>query len=349
MRNYRYHRDKGIWFKILGGILVLSFIFTIVAQQQQKKLDVYSETDKVEKKQDVEEEAPEIATYIHTDAENHYSIEIPEEWERVTQDGYDTFIHSASGSSVQIQVKDYDPAINNLTAETASTQVAENGYTFVSFEPLDNNSYDLRYQDMKNSTYDYIEEAFWDREKSITLICVFNDQNYEKIIPYYEKILSTFAWDMQDPIPEGYRLFFSEGANCEFGLPATWELGESNGAIYATDSETGASLTANAQKYTSYLDDVTATDITSLLNRGYDNFMLKSFDTSHEKAVAVFTHIVDNVQYTTQTHLFADGETLMLLSFDYEQGTMEDSIPETCAGLYRSFAGVKNQNDSPIS
>ena len=167
MRNYRYHRDKGIWFKILGGILVLSFIFTIVAQQQQKKLDVYSETDKVEKKQDVEEEAPEIATYIHTDAENHYSIEIPEEWERVTQDGYDTFIHSASGSSVQIQVKDYDPAINNLTAETASTQVAENGYTFVSFEPLENNSYDLRYQDMKNSTYDYIEEAFWTERKAL--------------------------------------------------------------------------------------------------------------------------------------------------------------------------------------
>ena len=35
--------------------------------------------------------------------------------------------------------------------------MAENGYTFVSFEPLENNSYDLRYQDMKNSTYDYIE------------------------------------------------------------------------------------------------------------------------------------------------------------------------------------------------
>ena len=338
MEIFRNRHHKDIWFFILGVVVILSFLFTVISQKSQNKLDVYTESDKVEKQPIAEEEELEIASYIHTDKEHHYSIEIPEDWEQVTQDGYDTFIHSASGSSIQVQIKEYDPSVNILNAETVSTQVAEEGYTFVSFEKTDNASYELRYQDLKKSTYDYIERTYWDLDQVITLKCIFNDQNYEKILPYFEKSLASFAWDPQNSIPEGYAIYYSEGIHCEFGFPAEWELGESNGAVCAVDPNSGATETATAQSYTSYLDNVTATDITNLLSSGYNNFMLKSFDTSHEMASAVFTHVIDNVQYTNQTYLFADGQNLVMLSFDYEQGLIDETVPETCAGLFRSFA-----------
>ena len=331
---------KNPWMVIIVAILILSFLFTVVSSKiQQDTLDVYSASNKVETDTGTsEEKQAEIPTEIYTDGEYGLSVEIPTGWESVTQDGYQTFIHKASGASVQLQIKEYIPSVNTISPESASVAVAENGYTFVNFTKTGNASYDLLYQDQKNTVYDYIEHTVWDRSRIITLKCVFRDENYEKIMPYYEKILSSFSWKQETPIPEGFYLYYAESLNAEFGILEGWVFGESESAVYALDESSGASLSVTALQSQESLDGLTATDATKLLKSGYSNFMLSSFDTEAGHASVVFTHIKDFIQYTCRTEIYANGEYLTFIAFDYEKGMFDESIVDTCIELYRDFS-----------
>lgn len=336
MRRFGYRRIERIITIAIVAVMVLSVIFALVSQSSQKKLSVYTESDKVEEETPKEEEL-DIILSQYTDEKNSFSIGVPDDWQQVTKNGYPTFVHSASSSSIQIQVLEYNPAINNVSADTISAEVAGQGKTFVEYTRLDSSSYEATYQDYQNSTYDYIEKVYWDRTKIIKLIATFNDKNYQKIKPYYEKIYASFSWERPSEIPSKYYLYYNEAAKFEVGIPTTWTLSSADNAIAATDSETNASMTVSVTQNTGYLDSVTANDIVSLLKPGRNNFMMKSYDHTKEKATVVSTYVVNNVQITNKTFIFANGTYMYFLSFDYEQGIIDDSIPENCANLFREF------------
>lgn len=338
------------WVLIIGIILMLSILFTIFSnRKQQGTLDVYTKTDKVKTDDGTEDKDKklDVETTIYTDNENHFSLEIPADWDKVTKDGFTTFIHSASASSLQIQVSEYDPRINNVTADTISTEVAGKGMTFTDFTRHDNASYQLMYQDFKNSTYDYIEEVYWDRDTTIKLVCTFNDKNYEKIIPYFELILNSFAWNRESEIPEGYYLYYSESPSFEVGIPDTWTVGAASNAIVATDSESGATQTITLLETDAYLDSITATDMAKLLNSGKNGFMMSSYENAKEQATVKCTYTANNIQFQEEVYAFANGKYICFVAFDYEIGTIDEKLPGTCAGLFRSFdeTNTETQND----
>ena len=120
MRIFHSYHNKSPWMLIIGVIVILSAIFTIMSKKDQQNLNAYTKSDKVSQED--------------TD-------EVPSDWNQVTKDGYPTFIHSASASSLQIQTLDYDPSINNTSEDTISTQIAEDGKTFLSFQKSTDTSY----------------------------------------------------------------------------------------------------------------------------------------------------------------------------------------------------------------
>ena len=342
-----YPRGQNPYILILGVIVILSMLFTIFSQKGQDKLAVYQDSNKVETKDSKEDEPKklDVETEIYTDNEHHFSLSIPKDWEQVTKGGYPTFVHSASASSLQVQVLDYDPAVNNESQTTLSAKIADDGKTFVSFDKKTTSSYELMYQDFQNSTYDYIEEVYWDRDNIIKLVCTFNDENYEKIKPYYELILNSFAWQRANEIPADYAMYYNDQAGFEVMIPAAWTLGASGNAVVATDGDTGASETLMMTNNTSYFDSVTATDMAKILNTGQSGFMMNSYDNSKETATAKCTYIIDNVQYQETVYGYATGKAMYFVTFDYEAGTISDEMIELCGNSFRTF-GQTSENTS---
>lgn len=331
---------------IIVVVLVVSFIFSMVRQKNAQTLDVYTQTDKVEQQETEEEETPDIPLETYADAEAGFSIGIPQGWDRANQDSGVTFVHSASASSIQLQVLPYDPAVNSAAAETMSAEVAEKGMTFTDFIRDGNSHYELLYQNKGDSIYDYIEEVYWDRSTIVKIICTFNDANYEAIMPYYNAAISSFQWGKTDPIPDGYNLYYNDVAKFEVGVPDTWAMSATDTAVTATDETTGASLTMLVQQTDQYLDALTAVNASSMLSMGRSNFMMLSYENSKESAKAVTSYVNGNVRYTDVYYLFANGSCWYILSYDYEEGTLSDeTIPETSAGLFREFMEDVQEQD----
>ena len=351
MFKRHYPRGQNPIILILGIIVILSILFTMFSQKSQDKLQVYTKSDKVESKDDSQEEEKEldIDTDIYTDNEHHFSLSIPTDWEQVTKNGYPTFVHPASASSLQIQVSNYDPAVNLASADTLSAQVADDGKTFVNFTAKTTSSYELMYQDFQNSTYDYIEEVYWDREQVIKLVCTFNDENYDKIIPYYELILNSFAWNRQYEIPEDYMIYYNQDLNFEVMVPAGWSIGTSGNAISASDPDTGASETVTMTQTETTLDSMTATDMSKLLNIGQSGFMMNSYDNSKESAVARCSYILDNVQHQEVVYAYSTGSMIYFITFDYENGTVDNSLIEKCGKSFRYFEADASENSDNAS
>ncbi len=345
MFRKRYPKGQNPYMLILGVIVILSILFTIVSQKNQDKLAVYTDSDKVETKDITEDDEDEldIDTEIYTDNEHHFSLSVPSDWQQVTQDGYTTFIHSASASALQIQVLEYDPQINNDSQDSLASQVNEDGKTFISFTKNTTSSYELMYQDYQNNTYDYIEEVYWDRDNIIKLKCTFNDANYEKIISYYELIINSFAWKKTSEIPEDYAIYYNEDAQFEVMVPASWALGVAENTIVATDGTTGATETIVASSGTSAFRDISATNMSKFLNTGQTGFMMNSYDNSTEPAIAKCSYILNNVKYQEVVYGYSTGQSLYFVMFEYESGTIEEDLISVCGSSLRSFASTEKE------
>lgn len=336
------HCTEGTAGKALRSLQDIGLIERFVARRKETLISVYGTDGKPIQPQetlsDSSSEEDNIETQIYADNTYHFSISIPKDWTQVIDHDTVSYIHKPSGATIRMEVFAYDPAINNVAADTLSASITQDGKTFKNFTRKSASSYEVMYQDLKNSTYDYIEEVYWDREHIIRLSCIFNDEIYEKILPYIEKMLNSFSWNAENPIPDGYALQYLSADQFEFAYPDTWVLGTSSNSIVTMDQSSNASMTITMQDYDSSLSSMTATDMAQLIGSDKQNFMMNSFQASDAKATAKATYVVDSVQMQLVECLIWDGSHLFSLNIAYEQGTISDNLPETCISLFRSFA-----------
>nr|WP_303183324.1 hypothetical protein [Lachnoclostridium phocaeense] len=336
MRQKNLHKSP--WSPVILIILIVAMIFTFFSRRDADKVPAYTQSEHVETDTGAAtEETPEIDTEIYTDNENGLSLQIPVGWQQVTMDGYPTFIHNASGASVQIQVKEYDPQVNMQDKVSLSSWCAQHGYSFTSFSRVSPTHYQLYYQNQGNATYDYIEDTHWDRDKIVRLVCVFKDEHYERLATYYDTILASFSWDTSNPVPEGFYLYYNSNLQFEAGIPSSWSFGESDSAIVATDPESGAALTITATESPGTLEGLTAVDMANLIGAGKTGFMMRSFETDTDRASASATYVNGEIQFQNETYLFTNGAYLFCLSVDYEEGTIDNTVPKNCGSLFRMF------------
>lgn len=325
---------------IILFIIIGSALFTIISSRKQKKLDVYTNSDVVPTEEATTEEKV-IESFTYEDESSHFKIDIPEGWEKVTKDGYTTYIHTPSASSVQIQVSGYEPAINLVSSDSISSSVVENGYTFINYTRLGNCSYEVIYQDLKKNEYDYFEEVHWNQDNIVKLVCTCNDKNYEKILPYFENIINSFEWTM-DSIPEQYALFYIEYGDFEFGYPADWVISSTDNSIVAVNQDSTAQMIITVQEYPSNMENFTATDMTGLISGGKNGFMLKEFSNTVSTAESVASYYDAGGQpMVNRTYLVTSGFYLYSIQFDYYNGAVDESMPDECRALFREFATEK--------
>ena len=333
------NKNDNPWILLVGVIIILSALFTIVNQRKQNTLEVYNDSD-VLTTEEVNTKKTVIDTITYENTEYGFKVSIPKEWDKVIKDGYDTYIHPASATSIQIQVTPYDASINMIEAETVSTNLVEEGYTFINFSKLTSSSYEVLYQKTQQSTYDYIEDVFWTRNGIVKLICIVNDTNYEKMYSFISNTINSFAWTTEDIIPENYAIYYSEFADYEFAVPINWNFGISNNTYVAINPDDTVQMTVTATAYDTTLENLTATDITNLFKNGKSNFMLKEFSTSITNAQVKFTYN-NGTPATNLTYLFSNGIYLYIIQFDYFDDYFDDAQSTLCINFFREFCTKK--------
>ena len=323
---------------ILIGIIVIiiAFVMTMAGRgTADSSLPSYSSENRVEVVENNSNEGQDIETFIYTDDENSFSLSIPSGWTQVNQGDYTSFIHQPTGTAVQIQVLDYDPSVNNMTADTMSLSVAQNGYTYVNFNKVSSSQYEVIYQDYGTSTYDYLEEVYWDREKVIKLVFVTEDTYYDSMLPYFQEIFGSFVWQKVDPIPDGYSLYYSEAGDMELCVPDGWALGASSDALVCYDESTGAQFTVTLESYAGDLSSMTAVDVSSAIRGTKSNFIMQQYIPGTDQLCAITTYMVDGTQYQGYVYMYCNGQYLCTVSYDYPAGVFDDSVVTTSASYFR--------------
>ena len=343
MNRFRYNQ----FLLFLVGIIILgSLLFTIIGQKNQKKLQVYEEPDSITT-QMITTEEKQIDTFLFENEQYGFSIELPLGWDKVVKDGFDTYIHTPSASSIQIQVLPYEPSINLVSPDTLSTELVEKGYVFVDFIRNTTSSYELLYQDQGEVLYDYIEEVFWSRDCLVKIICVFNDSNAQKLHPYYEKVIKSFTWNTTNIIPNNLYLYYNEMTDFEVAIPSDWTVGYSGNSLVAVNMDNTAQMTVTVSEYNNTLDKITATDMSNLVKPNKNSFMLKEFSTSPTKAVAKSTYN-NGTPATNYTYMYSNGIYLYMVQFDYFTGTIDENIIFQCDSMFREFLTQKIIEESEV-
>ena len=321
-------------------LLIVTVIMTLTGNKERNDiLPVYTDASEtmITDESKTESVTVEYEPNIYVDNQTGFSIEVPNDWTHVEQNGVQSFIHAPSGSAVRIETSPYDPSVNQVNESTASASLSEQGYAFVGLNKA-NTGYELSYRDYKDATYDYIEEVYWDRQTIVTITCVFNDIYYDKILPYYQKILSTFAWDRADAIPEGYYLYYDDTMRCEIGVPSEWSVGTADNTIYITDDETGAVIAVTAaESEVSSLSSLNANEMAPYVSNGRNGYIMSSFSANDKSAVATGTYIQNDVLLQCTDYLHVGNGILYSISTSYEAGRIDGSVMDTCVDLFRPF------------
>ena len=92
---------KRFWpFVLIGAMITLFVLFAT----RQSNLDVYTGGQSTYTVETETETEKKVITNTYMNSEINLSMQIPDGWTHVTKEGYDTSVHNASASSVQIQV-----------------------------------------------------------------------------------------------------------------------------------------------------------------------------------------------------------------------------------------------------
>ena len=117
---------------ILFAFLGISIVAAVIGQNKQRNtLAVYTSTDVVQQETLSDSSSEEnIEMQINADNTYHFSISIPKDWTQVIDHDTVSYIHKPSGATIRMEVFAYNPAINNVAADTLSASITQDGKTF---------------------------------------------------------------------------------------------------------------------------------------------------------------------------------------------------------------------------
>jgi len=321
------------WYLYLIGIMAAGFLFIALGKKQ---LNVYrpgidgSDYTVITEKQ-TEKNVPMEA--YKCDGINMV-MQVPQGWERVTKDGFDTFVHSASATSLQIQVLDYYPEINNEDADYLSASLAKRGYSIVDYRRTAANNYYVEYQNSNDAgVTDYITDVIWDREHVVKIAATVNDKNYDGMETAIWNCFNSVEWECESPIAEGFVLVYQMYGDFEYAVPASWTYEETGGAAYAADSETGASLTVTLNESDVTIDQISQIDYSSMLGDGLQNYQLKGFSQHSDHIHGEATYYSNDTEFAVMQDLYANGKYLYAVTYEFPSVYTDTYYNDILAGM----------------
>ena len=290
---------RTIWPIIIIALMISVFLFFAL---KQKELDAFTgDADEVSYTVDLSKETEkQVQTFKYTCSQVALSMDIPQDWQYVARAGSDSFIHIPSGASIQIQVLEYYPQVNNADEQTISESFQSLGYRVMQFERLDVNSYMSVYEKQSGELItDYIEHVLWDRQHVVKITASFAQEHYDKLFSQIWACLESTVWEYEDPIPPNMLLCYQLKGDYEFAVPVKWLSGSTDDSFYAYSEEQGASFTAQLIEDSSLISSISQYDYSTFLSSGRSGFALLSFEQSEYELYAEATYMANS-----QTQMF---------------------------------------------
>ena len=325
------------------------FIIFIIFATKQETLDVYrggNASYTVETESETEKNIVSN-TYLNNDI--NLSMQIPDGWQHITKDGYDTYVHSASASSIQIQVMSYYPMVNNASADSLAETYSSRGMEITEFQFMSDNSYYVIYQAKGIAGItDYIEYVIWDRQHVAKIVVTFSDENYDKLKDEIWYSLDSITWDYEDPVTDGFYLMYQITGDFEYAVPDQWTTGSSDMAFYAYNEDDGASLTVNLIQDATLLSDITELDYSNFLSNGKANFVLNQFQQSDYNIYGEATYISNDVQMSVVQEYYANGAYQYIVTYEFptELGNNYVQLAQNGFALTRIFYNPDSQEET---
>lgn len=346
--NWLLSKVGRFWPFILIGSMLILFL---VSATKQENLDVYTGGNSTYTVESESETNKKVISNTYMNSLINLSMQIPDSWQHIIKDGYDTYVHSASASSIQIQVMSYYPMVNNATVDSLSESYSTRGMEITEFQFLSDNSYYLIYQSKGLSGItDYIEYVIWDRQHVAKIVVTFNDENYDKLKDELWYCLDSISWDYEDPITEGYYLTYQIEGDFEYAVPDQWTTGASDTTFYAYEEDTSSSFTVNTIQDSTMLSDITELDYSNFLSNGKSNFILNQFQQSENNIYGEATYINNETQMSVIQEYYANGTYQYILTYEFptELGNSYAELAKTGLSMTRIFY-TSDSDDSNVT
>ena len=296
------------WFIAVAAVMLV--IFLTVASNN-KTLNVYTGKDRGDGgrviQQEVETEKP-FESQDYANSEIGLTMKIPAGWTYVKKSGYDTFVHNASASSVQVQILSYYPMVNNATKESLAESFAARGLTLTEFSRESETSYyTICQENGMGGVTDYVEEVLWDRDHVVKIVVTFNDSYYDKLQTDIWGCIDSVQWIRENPVPEGFALYYSQVGDFEFAYPFGWAVEAADGAFYASLEGTNAYMSVNVEENNTLMSNFSQVEYSNSLSAGRSDFVLTQFQSDDSSVYAEATFYYGDVQMSLMHCVIANG------------------------------------------
>lgn len=324
MRKLRRIFGK-FWYLFVVGIMLAIFL-TVITKQDD--LSVYTGNNSrytIEPETEIEKNFDSQA-YINNVI--GLSMRIPADWTYIVKDGFDTFVHSASASSVQIQVLSYYPMINNVSGDSLYETYSARGLGLTEFERTSETSYYVVYKGKGMSGItDYIEYVLWDRSHVAKIVMTFNDNNYEKLQTEIWGCIDSVSWTREDPVYDGMYLMYSQYGDFEFAVPTDWSTATADNTFYATYDESNIAMTAAVLEDSTLMSEFSQIDYTNYLSSGKQNFALTQFQQDETSIYAEATYYYGETQMSLMQYYISNGVYHYIVTYECPTELGAEAIP----------------------
>lgn len=132
-----------------------------------------------------------------------FSVKVPAEWVKVTQDGYPTWVCKEYNSSLQIQTFPSSSSLLNITGDTVRSEIEALGGKLVDFYWMDEWDYTVSYRlYQKSGTTAHIEVTAFNTKDAVRFVFVITEIHYDKVSDTVATVLDSFAWDRFNDAPQ---------------------------------------------------------------------------------------------------------------------------------------------------
>lgn len=330
---------KKYWYIIVVLIMCITFIRYV---KSNEKLNIYKgEGSNYTLQEDMTETETEYEGYSYSSDKLTLTMEVPEGWNKTIKNGFDTFIHRESATSIQLQILDYYPQVNDVTAESLGTELQSLGYEITDFSKAAANIYLVSYQASKSSgVIDYMDYVVWDRSHVVKATVTVNDNYYEKLKDEIWGCINSINWEYESPIPDNLFLYYQLNGDFEYGIPLDWVYSDMGTSMYAYDESLGASLTVNIlTDQTITMSEITKLDYADFAATGHSDYAMSSYEQG-ENYIYSNANFTSNGTLMVMTQYYAvSGSTHYILTFEYPAGISDDmsEISKSCIYCFRTF------------
>jgi len=263
---------------------------------------------------------PTYDLFEFIDEEHFYSIQIPTDWTRVTKDGFNTFVHSPSATSLQIQTIEYSPEFLLISQQSVASELSHLGYKLNSFAWISNTTYTMVYSSGEGADQTvYAESTYFDRKDAIRLAFTVNGEYANDVLNLISTVLDSFEWTPQNPFPKSMKVYYSRNGKYEFVYPNNWYTAVSGNTYVAQDPNSGMMMSVSAEESTANYKNLTKVDYANFAKQGRLNFVLRNYNATDTMIYAESTYIVNNTNIVLIQYLIANGSHEYTLTFEVPQ------------------------------